>query len=187
MKPLIYVLIATAMAACGTSDSSAPVPRRYAYPRVPQLDTVMAPLAATPVAMMVNKSATVGSDKSGWYNITYPTLGATMYLTVTHVSADDIEDVRANRMERLVLNAGGRPTRHTEFETPRGFAVYAVRTENSATPLQFLATDGSSAVVSAAVYFADPRAAESADSIAPAVDAIEADMFRVINSLETYK
>lgn len=91
--------------------------------------------------------------------------------------------VKENRMERLVLNSGDRPSEHTEFINPNGFSVLMARTDGSTTPIQFLATDDSAWVVSGAVYFADPSATTAVDSIRPIADAISDDLFRALRQL----
>ncbi|MDO4320129.1 MAG: hypothetical protein Q4C34_06085 [Bacteroidales bacterium] len=180
------ILLLVALASCGDGVSrQTAVPRRTAYPRPRLLDTVMRPADAAPRrTVLVNAGAEVSSPRQGWLDVAYPIYGATMHITVTDVTPVTVDGIKANRMERVLLNAGGLPGLQSEWINPAGMSVMTLRTAGSSTPLQFLATDDSSTVVSGAVYFSDQTAVSSADSIAPVVDAIEGDIRRMLNNLE---
>lgn len=179
----IIVSLALAAASCGGQADTA-VPRRTAYPRMRLLDTAMTTVEAVPgVTVQVNAGARTSSPRPGWLDVAYPAYGATMHITVTDATPATVDGIKANRMERVVLNAGGLPGRQAEWVTPGGFGVMTLRTDCSSTPLQFPATDDSAVVVSGAVYFADPAATASADSIAPVVEALEGDIRRMLNNL----
>lgn len=183
--PIIILLIM--LAGCTGRHDGNTVPRRTAYPRPTLPDTAMtaADTGAAELHLEVNAAAETESPRPGWINVTYPGLGARIHITVTPVTAADVADVRANRMQRLTLNEGDRRSEHREWANAAGFDILVARTEASSTPLQFLATDDSSAVVSGAVHFADPAVAttESADSIRPILDALERDIVTSLSRL----
>lgn len=169
-------------ASCG-GDDSAPVPRRRAFPRPALFDTVMIVADSLPVRFEVNASATTARPRPDWLDIVYAPYGATVHTSFTTVgSPAELETVKANRMERLLLNAGDHTGRRMEFVNPGGFDVMVVATGGT-TPVQFLATDNATIVVSGAAYFADRRAAEASDSIAPYVKAIYNDIMRSMRTL----
>lgn len=179
----ICIMLALAALSCGRHDNT-PVPRRTAYPRPQLLDTVMTRVTLTPACSpAVNAAAAISSPRPGWLDVAYPGYGATMHLTVTDATPATVDEIKANRMERAMLNAGGLPGRQTEWTNRQGLDVTMIRTEGASTPLQFLATDDSSLVVSGAVYFSDPAAVTATDSIKPVLDAIAADIRRMLDSL----
>jgi len=187
MKTLTRLLIAPCiilmLTGCGGSDSQRAIPRRTAYPR-PQLpDTVLATYEKAPLHFEINADANTVMPRKGWLDISYPMLGATVHVTFTETTAENIDEIRRNRMERLMLNSGDRPSTHSEFTNPSGFDVLIAETDGATTPLQFLATDSRRWVVSGAVYFNDPDAGASYDSIHPMVDALRRDITKAMTAL----
>lgn len=185
-RSLIILLAACGtllLASCDDSSNRRPVPRRTAYPR-PQLpDTVLADYKPAPLLFFINADASASSPRPGWLDIRYPMLGATIHVTFTETTAAQIEDVRRNRMERLMLNTGDKPSTHSEFTNPSGFDILVSETDGATTPLQFLASDGSRWVVSGATYFDNPAATVSTDSIRPIVKAIRRDIIEALKNL----
>lgn len=182
MKSLSAVLCASLiLVSCGGEQK--PIPRRTAYPRAPQHDTAMIQAPEAPLHFDVNAAAEVTSPALGWLNVAYPAYDAVMYVTFTPVDENSIDTVRVNRMERLFLNAGGVPGERREFINAAGYDIMVFTARGTATPVQFLATDGESSVVSGAVYFSNPRAATSVDSLEPFVRAIEGDVLRSMKTL----
>lgn len=175
------------MFACARESGSRPaIPRRTAYPRLALPDTAMRAVPGLPVRFMANAAASVTSDRPGWADIRYPSLGAVVYVSFTPVTPSTLDGVKQNRMQRLMLNSGSLPTDNTEFVNPAGFSVLIARTDGASTPLQFLATDDSTIVISGAMCFDNPLASSATDSIRPAVDAISRDIFQALTTL-SYK
>lgn len=182
MKTLFAVLaVSLFLASCGGEQK--PVPRRTAYPRPPQHDTAMVQASEAPLYFDVNAAARVTAPAPGWLNVAYPAYDAVMYVTFTPVDQHSVDTVRINRMERLLLNAGGAPGQRREFINDAGYDIMVYTARGTATPVQFLATDGESSVVSGAVYFSDPKAATSVDSLDPYVRAVEGDVLRAMKTL----
>ena len=183
---LTAIMLFAMLAGCTGRRDDNIVPRRTAYPRPALPDTAMTATDCTPgLHLEANACAVIESPRPGWINVSYPTLGARIHITVTQTTAADVATVRANRLQRLMLNEGDRRSEHREWTNPAGFDILMARSEASSTPLQFLATDDSTAVVSGAVYFADPAVAttESADSIRPVLDALERDIVTSLSRL----
>lgn len=168
----------------GGADTDTAIPRRTAYPRPALLDTAMTTVADLPVSFAVNAGATISRPQTNWLDVFYPTYGATMHVSFTAVDSTTIDDVMANRFERIALNNGNvlATTSHEDINAA-GFDYLTVRLDGTATPLQFLATDLESIVVSGVVYMSDPKVATAIDSLRPIVDAIEADINRAMLSL----
>lgn len=176
-------LAVLSLAGCSGSENQRIVPRRTAYPR-PQLpDSILTDFKAAPLHFEVNAEASTSSPKEGWLNIRYPMLAATVYVTFTSTTTSNIEGVRRNRMERLMLNAGDKPSNHSEFTNDAGFDILLSETDGATTPVQFLASDGEKWVVSGAAYFDNPAATLSADSIRPMVKAIRRDILEALKKL----
>lgn len=187
LKTIVAICSVVALASCtGTHNRQAtpglPFPKAYPRPNLP--DTTLISAADTPLHFMVNAEADLSSPRDGWLDINYPTLDATVHVTFTSADAPQIEAVKENRMERLMLNAGDRFTDFKEFSNPAGFNILTAYTENSSTPLQFLATDNRAWVVSGVVYFHNPKASTSLDSVKPMIRAINYDLTRALNEMD---
>lgn len=180
---IVMSVLALAIVLPACRREPAAVPRRTAYARVAVLDSAAEPVPDFPLYFPLSRSARVSSPRPLWLDVAYPDYGATAHITLTLADGEALDRVKANRLERLMLNAGDRPGRRSEWLTPAGYDVLTLYTDGSATPWQFVATDDSSAVLSGAVYFADPAAVANADSLAPMVDAIAADITAALNAM----
>lgn len=179
----VAAVLAALMTGCG-SDERKPVPRRKAYARVELPDTAMRAADDTPLHMPVNASARTECPRPGWLDISYPTLGATVHVTFTKAAGiEELERVKANRMQRLMLNAGEEESESGEFSNGHGFNIYIMKSEGVATPIQFLATDDSAWVVSGAAYFNIKPGPGAVDSLRPMVDAVERDILKSMGDL----
>lgn len=185
LKIALPAALCAVLCACPERGGSDPVPRRTAYSRVAVMDTVMTEVPGVPLRFMVNAQATATVPRTGWLNVAYSAYGATVYVTFTQAATpDSLEAVRANRLQRVMLNTGGMPARRSEWVSAHGFDILTLEADGCTTPFQFLATDGRRHVVSGAVYFADPAAVNNTDSIAPMVAAIEADLNRALRRMK---
>lgn len=138
--------------------------------------------------MAVNKAAVltrIESDRNGsqFIDVSYPGLHSTIYFTFTPVSTATAAEVIDNRMERIGLNLGASEAELLEFDTPDGFEnkVFVSRGDIS-TPVQFIATDGHTTVVSGAAFVIAASAA-TADSIAPVVDMLRRDIVHALKTM----
>lgn len=183
---IICCLALTAILA-GCSDGrskTAAVPRPTAYPRVADPGTRYVTVDSLPVNMSVNAAATVSHPRPRWLDVSYPDLHVTLHISLTPTSAGEIESVIANRSERIALNvADVSSTGETSLESDGFSAVIITSPETRSTPLQFLAHDGDSWVISGAAFFSDVTPEASIDSLAPIVSIIERDLIHTLSNL----
>lgn len=181
MRTALAIALMAAIAG-GCTDRPAAVPRATGYPRPALPDTVSVPYSIGPVSARLSAAAAIAAPRPGWLTATYPTVGAQLHISVTDTTTEALEQVKANRMQRLLLNAGDAPTTNREFTTSGGFTAMVASTAHAATPVQFLATDGRSIVVSGAVFM--PAAASAApDSVAPIIEYFEHEATRLLITL----
>lgn len=188
---LLAVLLSMIFSDCsGGSADRVAVPRPAAYPRISLYDTLHCAVPeASPLLFYVNAEVTVsrpqdGDGDSRWLNIAYPRYNAVIYCTFTSVTGANRAKVLDNRLERMKLNAGGLPSEVLTLDSPGGFhSQLLVTPAESLTPLQFLSTDGKGWVVSGAAYLDYAPRAVAADSIAPVIDALKADLLYALERL----
>lgn len=173
-------LIATVLAGCTAQPEA--VPRATAYPRPALPDTASAPYSIGAVNARLCAGVQIDAPRNGWLTATYPTLSASIHISVTDTTTAAIEQMKANRMQRLMLNVGDCPSRNREFVSAGGFAAIITTANASATPVQFLATDNERIVVSGAVFMPSTATA-SYDSIAPIIEFFEQEATRFLNTL----
>lgn len=183
---LYIVILAVATVSCRREEDRA-TPRPRAYPRieVPQADYTVA--EGVPVHMEVNSHAEYslhGGETPGWIwiDVRYPTLGATLSMTVTpELDAAALEQALDNRLERIGLNNGGRSGESRTIRSPGGFMSRMVTLgAGTVTPLQFVSVSNRRLVSGALVL---DRAAASADSLRPVVECAGRDIVHLLNNL----
>ena len=178
---------------CGNhSTDSNPIPRRKAYPRIDLYEPAYTTHVINGVKFSVNAGAqittpdTVTANHGVWFNITYPRYQAVIHCTLTPVtSSSDADRILDNRAERMALNTGGSYTEVTDIipEQEHGFtAQMLVTPAGSVTPIQFLASDGQSHILSGSMAFRTREKAD-ADSISPIISAITTDVVELLKSL----
>lgn len=175
-----WVIACVLLAGCIEAKHQPPIPRPKAYPRAalyPAEYSVYA-LPSAPGELAVNSSAAVTSPKSGWFDIAYPAYGITVNCTLTEVSAETLAGVLENRRERMARNLEGS---HGEVAQWSGVTVIVAPTALR-TPVQFLATDSMSYVLSG-VAVSNYPADTSPDSIAPYVEAVAEDITHMLKLL----
>lgn len=183
--PLICVitLAATCATACGGHDDTA-TPRRRAYQRIEAYAPEYTAVDSLPVRLLVNSSATVSRPRRDWVNVSYTRYNATVFISVSEADSGNIDDVIANRIERIALNAGDVRVDALDIDNGRFSSTLYDAPAAVAMPLQFVATDGKSLVVSASVFFDNADRITSLDSVAPAVEAIRRDLTTALDSLD---
>lgn len=193
-KPFYTALTLAALAifySCGNDGArQRPVPKPEAWPRIEVPSAEYSMTAIGPVGFMLNKSAIIDIKKkeSGWWaDIRYPHFpDATIYLSVTETTSHDaLADAIDNRRERMALNAGGAVTEFTRLTSDGGWAAECALTRSSlTTPVQFLASDGHSLLLSGALYLILPPDA-AADSVSPIVNAVNRDVTKALKNLKS--
>ena len=183
--PLICVIALAAIcaSACKGTDDTA-TPRRRAYQRIEAYTPDYTAVDSLPVRLLVNSSAVVSRPRRDWVNVNYPRYNATGFLSVTEADSRDIDGIIANRVERIALNAGDAPADALDIDNGRFTSTLYDARAAVATPLQFVATDGKTVVISASVFFDNADRITSLDSVAPAVEAIRRDLTTALDSLD---
>lgn len=194
MKNKIIVIIVFVVAIIGgvvymLQREEAPVPRPHGFFRINATDSVYSDCNHLPLTLLVNKETVViaadsvkRADGSVWLNIQYPRLKATVFCTYTPVRKTDVKQHLSNRMERIIMNNRMEMPRSVVFEDT--IAHYTAEVffsrEDNVVPLQFLATDSVSFMLTGALYMGD---CARPDSIAPSVDAITDDVVHMLQNL----
>lgn len=188
---VVLPLLALLAASCGTGgDGYVASPRRYAYPRPALPDTIMTSRGdSLPMSMQTNAAADVEvqspSPGSTWVNVVYPGIDASVHYTFSEVDSPEQADrIIDNRIERMELNFGGEEIEETAFLSPAGLETHIYTARRGTTPVQFLATDSRSVVVSGVAWLraADAATAQAADSLAPVIRFLADDIRRTLQS-----
>ncbi|MDE6716050.1 MAG: hypothetical protein K2J74_06170 [Muribaculaceae bacterium] len=179
-----------------TGSHDTPVPRPRGYFRIQLPDTGVQNVL-TPWSMLLPVSThtrisyphdSVATDaRSQWLNIDYPMLNATVYCTYhTNPQRTKLLDAISNRYERIALNArsGKMPQVILLQDTILGITHQVFFSErNNVVPFQFLSTDSATFLFSGAAYF---HGNMNPDSIAPAIDIVEADLLNMLQNLKLH-
>ncbi len=182
----IIVLAALALAACSREEKPADqggIPLPKAWPRTEVYDTIYRQAFDGSDIQVNAGAAIIPDDRKGWINISYPAYRATLYLTdVWAPTAEGADGIEANRRERMDLNINGLRSVETSLSTPAGYNVTLLSTPSGTlTPLQFVARRQRRVVSGALVV---DRLPVSADSIAPTLAAVEADIIHLVKGLK---
>lgn len=186
------LLLAVAISGCSVGDKSDEnvVPRRHAYPRIDVPDSTFTFIETGYNGMQLSLNdatdyALHSSDDgtSNFIDVNYPGHNAAIYFTITPVDNTTLASVIDNRLERVSLNLGGADAELLEFDSPAGFEnkIFVSRADIS-TPVQFIATDGETTVISGTSFLKDASAA-NADSLAPVVNMLRRDILHTLKTL----
>ncbi len=180
---ILWLLLAGCTSTDGTGNT---VPRRRAYMRPTLYDTVYIPVPDSITGgprFTVNSSALTRSVRPGWLDVAYPAYHAVINVTFSTFHPDTLASQVDNRLERFTLNLNGLPAQVSHFSSGPYECTVVTTHELSMTPVQFLATDGHSALISgtAVMQGLDPSA--TTDSIRPVIDALEYDIFHALRGL----
>lgn len=195
MLPIwLLALITSIIFSDCSGESNVNMPRQKAYPRITTHDSTFTPLTSSPIHFEISTAATISLDSinsgntscenSRWLNVSYNDYNAVIYCTFTPVDTSSIDDVIANRTERMALNVGGNASELTELTNVNGFTSRILSSlESAVTPVQFLSTDGNDWVVTGALHFTNATTADI-DSLKPVINVIKRD---IIHSLKTIR
>lgn len=165
---------------CGGKDQSGtPTPRRYAYPRIADIDTARRTVELGPVTLRVNAAATATVTRPGWLDLSYPQLGAKVYLSATR--SDDVAAAMANRRQRIALNLGDAKAMVSEFVAGDYTCTVVESVDAGTTPVQFYAVSPAGVMVSGAATLSGNTV--PADSIQPIVSLLAADAVEMLKSI----
>lgn len=175
-------IVALLLLVCSCTKQPAPVPREHAYPR-PTLypDTyhsVAMPFGIDSIA--VNDSAQIipNAERADWFDIVYPAYNITINCSLTAVNSSTFESALNNRGERLMRNIDGQ---YAEAINVSGATLLIAR-QSLRTPVQFLATDSATWILSG-VAVADFPPTTNPDSVAPIINSVANDIIHLLNHL----
>lgn len=182
----LFLCMVIFLSAC--RESVTPKPDGYfriePYPQTFRMDTIGW------IAISVNDSArsVVPADKSDaeayWLNLTYPRYRATLYLSYIPVKGHDNLELLLSEGRELVYrqNVNTSAVRAVAYENRERtlFATLYTLSAESATPLQFIATDSAGFVLRGVLYYDAPV---RQDSVAPTIEFLEADIMQLIESV----
>lgn len=183
MRWFVPVLaIVAAFAACRKADD-APVPRRYAYPRIQTLDSAAVRATCGPLSFDINAAADTAVPAPAWLDVRYPAYGVTVHLSVnSFADGAALSDAVDNRRQRIALNFGDVRPRFDGFSNAAGFeCLIAANPEGGRAPMHILAVGPGGRMLSGAAVFAGPT--KPVDSVAPVYNAVYADLERLLRSL----
>lgn len=184
LRYLIPALLAV-WAVTGCSDKpAAAMPRPRAFHRPYPADTVRSEWTDGLNRWLMLGEATAESSEEGWLTVNYPRRGLALYITFTRARGEKLEEARANRMERLLLNSGSGSHHEREFENRYGWRIYIMKSQNMTTPFQFLATDGTETLVSGSLQVTGSRSrTDDYEEIRPDVDLVTGDILASLAQL----
>lgn len=184
LVPLIFAAFLTACT--GGENDPVAIPRRHAFPRIELPDSSFVVVQSSPLNMQINRSAvasrTCRDDSTVWVTVVYPGLSAEIYFTFTPVDHTTVDDVIDNRVERIALNLGDNAAEMTDFTTRGGLSAKIVSGASVTTPVQFIATDRRSVVVSGSAYLSG-LSPSTRDSLAPVIAMLRRDIFHTLSTL----
>lgn len=185
---LILLCISIFVSSC---SSDAPTPRRYAYPRVDTYPQKYSSIVnSADVNIEVNTAARIVADSvadadTWWITLSYPKYKANLYITVNKCnSKSQLQDVIANRVQRISLNTGGKDFEQVDLQSEEDFKskIFTIR-GGSMNPVMFISSNQRNCVVSGSLYFLDSNAVSKVDSIAPIIDAVSNDIIHLAKHL----
>ena len=126
--------------------------------------------------------------KTNSFNIVYPKMKATIYLTYFPVNSDNDLMIQIKESERFVqdqtVKASFISPQEFSFPKKRVFGTLYELGGETAINIQFHSTDSTRNFLSGSVYF---KTQPKPDSLAPAVDYIKADVKKMLETLEWKK
>lgn len=137
-----------------------------------------------PSYAVVDKNAAamgVEAFKTGWMNLQFPNLNATLYISYNEVQKDKL-DVLVRDAYNFANNHSNKASfiEDSAFENPQGYkGVFFHLGGDVASPYQFFITDSSRHFLRAALYF---DTTPNADSLAPVIDFLYQDLKQLVNT-----
>ena len=181
IKTHIVLLLILFLSSC--DENSYPRPRGYVRLEYPMSQYSL--YNSNELKMSFNKSdfATIEKKNDVWINLTYSKMKAKVHLSYFDVDGNIIgliSDIQKLTDEHKIKASGIIPH---EFSNPEQ-KVYGVVYEiigNSASNIQFYATDSINHIISGSLYF---RSKPNYDSLAPAIQYVKQDIVTLLESLK---
>jgi gliding motility-associated lipoprotein GldD len=134
-------------------------------------------------AVVDTKMASIGAEqsKTGWMNLQFPTLNATLYISYNAVQKDKL-DVLVRDAYNFANNHSNKASfiEDSAFENPIGLkGVFFHLGGDVASPYQFFITDSSRHFLRAALYF---DTTPNADSLTPVINFLYQDLKQLVQT-----
>ncbi len=191
-KRIIAILLSVCIA-CGISilyfifSRPQPIPKPKGEMRIERLDTAYYDIRNFPLTFpishdaIVDNDTTTHSDGNHWLTIRYPRHNTLIYCTYTPISRSTLSKQLQNRLDRIIKNNTLKMPKSIVFETDTlskegtrpSAELFFSDNRNAVIPLQFIATDSISYLLSGAVYF---QGEIKVDSISPVIDILTEDI-----------
>ena len=175
-----------------TACNSRFTPKQAGYPAMtlPKKDYLTGAVNGLPYAFDIPSYAVVDQkvssmvldqSKTGWMNLQFPSLNATLYISYNSVQKDKL-DVLVRDAYNFANNHSNKASfiEDSAFENPIGLqGVFFHLGGDVASPYQFFITDSSRHFFRAALYF---DTTPNADSLAPVIDFLYQDLKQLVQS-----
>ncbi len=137
-----------------------------------------------PFSFDYNQAARLKSKGRCWYDIKYPSLRATVQLTYRKVTENNLDTLLGEGHElayKHTVKADGIQEKLFLNEDKRVYGLFYQLQGDAATSMQFFMTDSTQHFLRGVLYY---YATPNADSLRPVNRFMEAEMIRMIESLE---
>jgi gliding motility-associated lipoprotein GldD len=188
-----FFCIVSILATIGfTACNSRYTPKQTGYPAttLPKKEYVTGAVKGMPYAFDIpayavvdTKVTSLGAEeiKTGWMNLQFPSLNATLYISYNDVQKDKL-DVLVRDAYNFANNHSNKASfiEDSAFENPIGLkGVFFHLGGDVASPYQFFITDSSRHFLRAALYF---DTTPNADSLAPVIDFLYQDLKQLVHT-----
>lgn len=197
---LIVGIITAMIAICSITGCSSgqndadtpPTPRPKAWPRINTYPEVYTTNNTLSIPLSVNSGTTTHSVNTGNANsealdIVYPRYRATINLTLLkprHGSDFALKKAIDSRLERINLNLGTSQASVVSQTNQNGINTLLVKSLSAIpTPLQILATDSSTFLLSATVFIPFRPSVGATDSLAPVIESLNKDLTHMLEQI----
>lgn len=171
---------------CNSSENRAPKPRGYFRIDLPKPQYISLP-DGLPYSFEVSHLARLQRrSETNWINLVYPTLNASIHLTYRPIDSNLGELIDESRDLAFVHAEKADGIRERVFSEPSRdvFALMYEIEGNTASQLQFVATDSVSHFLRGALYF---NAEPNFDSVQPVLNFFREDVIHLIESLKWHE
>lgn len=190
MRRSLWVLLLSLLVLSGCTEYT-PKPRGYFRIEPAEAEYALFAPDSLPYRFHLSRQAVVsfpsGSSATGWINIAYPSLGATLYgsyLPITPATFPEAEAESRALVDRLLTPAVRVMEKAYSYSEGAVYGSLFLLEGETSSPVQFMLTDSVSRLFRGALYF-DCR--PNADSLAPAVDYLRRDILELIQTFNWKK
>ena len=184
----IFMTIIVGMVTLLTSCRNESTPRPTGYFRIDSYPAQYSPVQLGNISLHINDSAKriipeATTDKGvHWLNIVYPRYNATLYLSyipleenLDRLMGESIELVYRQNVNTEQVEA----IAYEDYDAHLYATLFTLSAE-SATPIQFIATDSTQYLLRGALYYDNPV---KSDSVAPSLQYLEEDIMHLIEHI----